>query len=97
MNTVIISTNLSLYFDDLIFIFNSNILNSVQTITAGTKLSERFYNLTLNCTNGSKGVSVADGFELTVANNLLLTSGDLRLVGEAQLIQNGIVVFSEKS
>lgn len=71
--------------------FNSNILNSVQTITAGTKLSERFYNLTLNCTNGSKGVSVADGFELTVTNNLLLTSGDLRLVGEAQLIQNGIV------
>jgi hypothetical protein len=69
--------------------FNSIILNQVQTINLGTKLNENFYNLILNCTNGAKGVSVADGFELTVANNLQLTNGDLRLVGEAQLVQNG--------
>jgi hypothetical protein len=69
--------------------FNGSILNSVQTINLGTKLNERFYNLTLSCTNGAKGISVADGFELTVANNLQLTNGDLRLVGEAQLVQNG--------
>lgn len=69
--------------------FNSSILNQVQTINFGTKPNENFYNLILNCTNGAKGVSVADGFELTVANNLQLTSGDLRLVGEAQLVQNG--------
>jgi hypothetical protein len=30
---------------------------------------------------------VADGFELTVSNRLFLSSGDIRLTGEAQLIQ----------
>ena len=70
--------------------FNGAINNQIQLINSGIKLNEGFYNLTLNNTNGARGVSVADGFELTVANNLSLTSGDLRLTGEAQLVQNGI-------
>ncbi|CAM3724136.1 hypothetical protein FSS13T_01550 [Flavobacterium saliperosum S13] len=69
--------------------FNGATNNQIQLINSGIKLNEGFYNLTLNGTNGARGVSVADGFELTVANNLLLTSGDLRLTGEAQLVQNG--------
>ncbi|ESU29188.1 hypothetical protein FLJC2902T_05770 [Flavobacterium limnosediminis JC2902] len=69
--------------------FNGATNNQVHLINSGIKLNERFYNLTLNCTNGAKGINVADAFELTVANNLVLTSGDLRLTGEAQLVQNG--------
>lgn len=44
-----------------------------------------FYNLVIN--NTFKGVSVVDAFELNVTNAVTLTNGDLRLVGEAQLIQ----------
>ena len=69
--------------------FNGATNNQVQLINSGIKLDETFYNVTLNSTNGAKGVSVADGFKLTIANSLLLTSGDLRLTGEAQLVQNG--------
>ena len=69
--------------------FNASTNNSVQTINSGINLSESFYNLITNCTNGALGVRVEDGFELTVINNLILTQGDLRLIGEAQLVQNG--------
>ena len=69
--------------------FNSATLNQVQTINLGIKSNETFYNLTLNNTNSAKGISVVDGFELTISNNLSLLSGDLRLVGEAQMVQNG--------
>lgn len=70
--------------------FNSAISNQVQTINVGIKTNETFYNLTVNNSNSSKGISVVDGFELTVSNNLSLESGDLRLTGEAQLVQNGL-------
>ena len=55
----------------------------------GIKTNETFYNLTTNTSNSAIGISVVDGFELTVANNLSLLSGDIRLVGEAQIVQNG--------
>ena len=71
--------------------FNSSTLNQVQTINSNIKTNENFYNLTLNNSNGAKGISVVDGFKLTVSNTLSLLSGDLRLVGEAQLVQNGTV------
>ncbi|UOK42528.1 MULTISPECIES: putative Ig domain-containing protein [Flavobacterium] len=69
--------------------FNGDTASQVHLINSGIKTNEAFYNLTVNCTNGAKGINVADAFELTVANNLVLTNGDLRLTGEAQLIQNG--------
>lgn len=65
--------------------------NQVQTINQGIKLNENFHDLTLNNSGSAKGVSVVDGFELTVRNILTLTNGDLRLTGEAQLIQNGLI------
>ncbi len=51
----------------------------------GSSLKVNFYNLVIN--NTFKGVSVADAFELNVANAVTLTNGDLRLLGEAQLLQ----------
>ncbi|NNT72452.1 T9SS type A sorting domain-containing protein [Flavobacterium sp. IMCC34852] len=69
--------------------FNSSIANQIQTINVGIKTNETFYNLTLNNSNTAKGISLVNGFELTVENNLSLLSGDLRLTGEAQLVQNG--------
>ena len=71
--------------------FNSSTSNQVQTINVGIKTNETFYNLITNTTNGAVGISVIDGFQLTVINTITLTSGDLRLVGEAQLVQNGTV------
>ncbi|MBS1534718.1 MAG: T9SS type A sorting domain-containing protein [Bacteroidetes bacterium] len=65
--------------------------NQIQTINAGIKTNETFYNLTLNTSNGAKGVSLANGYELTVANLLSLQSGDIRLTGEAQILQSGSV------
>ena len=47
--------------------------------------------MTTNTCNNAKGISVVDGFELTVSNELSLLSGDLRLTGGAQLVQNGTV------
>jgi hypothetical protein len=70
--------------------FNSSTLNQIQAINLGIKTNETFYNLTLDNTNSAKGISLVDGFQLTVANNLSLLSGDLRLIGEAQIVQNGI-------
>ena len=69
--------------------FNGSQNSQVQTINQGIKLFESFYDLTLNTSGTALGVSVQDQFELTVANNLTLLSGDLRLVGEAQMVQNG--------
>jgi len=70
--------------------FNGSASNQVQTINVGINTQETFYNVNINTTNGAKGVSVVDGFALTVSNNLTLQSGDLRLTGEAQLIQSGL-------
>ena len=69
--------------------FNGSTLNQIQTLNLGIKTNETFYNLNTNNSAGAKGISVADGFELTVKNNLDLISGDLRLTGEAQLVQAG--------
>ena len=47
-----------------------------------------FHNLEINITpEGLKGVSVADNFLVQITNNLNLISGDMRLTGESQLIQ----------
>jgi hypothetical protein len=70
--------------------FNGSTANQIQTINTAIKTNETFYNLTLNNSNTARGISLINGFELTVANNLSLLSGDLRLVGEAQIVQNGI-------
>ncbi|OBX24724.1 putative secreted protein (Por secretion system target) [Gelidibacter algens] len=61
--------------------------NSVLAIT-GDSQKVNFYNLEIDVTAPSKkGVSVADEFRLEVANALLFKSGDLRMVGNSQLIQ----------
>lgn len=61
--------------------------NAIQTISGSTN-NINFYNLQLNLSAvGKKGVSVVDNFGLFVKNSVSLLSGDLRLVGEAQLIQ----------
>lgn len=66
--------------------FNSSDFD-IQNIS-GTTGNVNFYNLEVNLTTVSKkGISVVNNFGLVVANNLSLTSGDLRLVGEAQLLQ----------
>jgi hypothetical protein len=69
--------------------FNGGGANQVQTINLGIKTNETFYNLTTNNSGTALGISVIDGFELTVSNAVSLLSGDLRLTGEAQLIQAG--------
>lgn len=71
--------------------FNSSTANQVQYMNAAVEnnFTETYYNLSLECSNGAKGVNTQNLFRLTVINDLTLTSGDLRLTGEAQLIQNG--------
>lgn len=64
--------------------FFTSSVNAIQTISGSTK-SVNFYNLEVD--KLSTGVSVEDLFELNVANAVTLTNGDLRLVGEAQLLQ----------
>ncbi|WP_338356652.1 T9SS type A sorting domain-containing protein [Yeosuana marina] len=67
--------------------FFTSAVNDTLSIS-GTEGSINFFNLEVNVTSSSKkGVSVADGFGLIVKNRVNLVSGDLRLVGEAQLIQ----------
>jgi len=56
--------------------------NAIQTISGTTKVA--FENLIVDNTTG---VSVADGMELIVEKGVTLTSGDLRMIGESQLIQ----------
>jgi hypothetical protein len=65
--------------------------NQIQTINAGIKTNEAFYNLTLNTSNGAQGVNLIDGYELTVSNLLSLQSGDIRLTSEAQIVQFGLM------
>ncbi len=69
--------------------FNGATLNQIQNINIGIKTNEAFYNLTTSNSNGAIGIIAVDGFELTVANELSLLSGDIRLIGEAQIVQNG--------
>ncbi|MCI4443640.1 MAG: T9SS type A sorting domain-containing protein [Lentimicrobium sp.] len=69
--------------------FNGYTANQVQNINVGIKTNETFYNLTTTNINGAKGISLVNNFELTVLNNVTLTSGDIRLTGEAQLVQAG--------
>ncbi len=57
--------------------------NLIQTIS-GSSNKVAFENMVVSNTTG---VSVSDGTELVVEKGVTLTSGDLRLVGEAQLIQ----------
>ena len=71
--------------------FNGATVNQIQTINLGIRTKESYYNLILNTSNSAKGVSLVDGFELTVANLLTLQSGDIRLTGEAQIVQAGLV------
>jgi len=62
--------------------------NNLVTIS-GTTNSINFYNLQIDITAAStNGVSVADNFALNIANSINFISGDLRLLGEAQLIQS---------
>ncbi|HOZ76055.1 MAG TPA: hypothetical protein PLS51_06035, partial [Flavobacterium sp.] len=70
---------------------NGATAGQIQGINSGIKTNETFYNLTLNTANGAKGVNLADGYELTVSNLLSLQSGDIRLTGEAQIVQSGLV------
>lgn len=67
--------------------FFESSVNDILNI-GGTKDSIQFYNLEVNV-NGAlkKGIYVGDDIGLIVANKLSLVSGDMRLVGESQLIQ----------
>ncbi len=67
--------------------FNGYTANQIQTLNVGIKTNETFYNLTTNNSGTAKGISLVNNFELTVSNNLTLSSGDIRLTGEAQLVQ----------
>ncbi len=64
--------------------FFESTVNAVQIIS-GTTNEINLFNLDIN--NTLLGVSVEDNFELQVINSVTLTNGDLRLVGEAQLMQ----------
>lgn len=65
--------------------------NAIQTISGSTK-EIYFYNLEV--ANSLTGVSVVDEFGLFVTNEVILSNGDLRLVGEAQLLQENNIVNS---
>jgi len=71
--------------------FNSSTANFIQYMNTASENNfyEEYWNLTLNCTNTARGVITQNFFKLLVRNNLVLTSGDLRLTGEAQLLQKG--------
>ncbi|MDV7186155.1 T9SS type A sorting domain-containing protein [Lutibacter sp. TH_r2] len=61
--------------------------NKIQTIS-GSSNQVNFYNLKTDMsTTGTLGVSVVDNFGLYIENSVNLDDGDLRLVGDAQLIQ----------
>lgn len=67
--------------------FFKSSINPLITIS-GLSNSVNFYNLAIDITaTNTKGVSVADNFELNVANSINFIGGDIRLVGESQLIQ----------
>lgn len=61
--------------------------NNLLTLS-GNSENANFYNLEIDVTAvNKKGVSVVNNFLLHVANALNFKSGDLRLIGESQLIQ----------
>ncbi len=67
-------------------VFFDSATNDVQHISGTNKVS--FDNLFVNMTSATaKGVLVADKMELIVQKGITLTAGDLRLKGEAQLLQ----------
>ncbi|GGG43956.1 T9SS type A sorting domain-containing protein [Bizionia arctica] len=62
--------------------------NPLSSISGATK-AINFYNLEIDITApNTKGLSVADNFELNVKNAIHLAHGTLRLIGKAQLIQS---------
>ncbi|ULC58057.1 T9SS type A sorting domain-containing protein [Flaviramulus sp. BrNp1-15] len=66
--------------------FKSSI-NPLITIS-GVSNEINLYNLEIDITAASsQGVSIADNFALNIANAINFISGDIRLVGESQLIQ----------
>jgi len=67
--------------------FFKSAINDVLTISGLTNSIE-VYNLEINLTNiNKKGVSIANDFELKVKNAVNIVNGNLRLIGEAQLVQ----------
>jgi uncharacterized repeat protein (TIGR01451 family) len=66
--------------------FMGSVAGSYQTIADTTDKVE-FYDLTLDVSNSSKGLSVPTQFGLFAHNNLNLANGDIRLNGKSQLIQ----------
>lgn len=61
--------------------------NSVLTISGATN-NINLYNIEVDVTGvAKKGLEVVDGFGLIVKNSVTLLSGDLRLIGDAQLVQ----------
>ncbi len=71
--------------------FFKSTINAIQTISGSTK-EINFYNLEVD--NSTTGVLVEDNFGLFVENTVVLSNGDVRLVGEAQLIQTNNVANS---
>lgn len=64
--------------------------SSTNTIlnVSGTSNLINLFNLNINVTGGgAKGVSVADNFALIIANAVNFESGDIRLVGDSQIVQ----------
>lgn len=67
--------------------FFKSSINDILNISGITD-SIHFYNLEIDITGASKkGLSVANNFGLIVTNAVNLSSGDLRLIGDAQLVQ----------
>ena len=64
--------------------FFKSSVNNVQSIS-GLKNKIHFYNLEID--NNLSGVEIVDDFGLIVNNSVNLVDGDLRLIGEAQLVQ----------
>lgn len=64
-------------------------LNDIQTISGSTG-TINFYNLEVD--SSLRGVQVVDNFGIFIGNSVSLINGNLRLLGEAQLIQthNGV-------
>jgi hypothetical protein len=66
--------------------FFNSLTNPLINISGATG-NINFYNIEVNVTVGTEGVSVVDNFGLIVGHEVNLVSGNLRLVGEAQLVQ----------
>ncbi len=78
--TVTATTSGTTYFDST---------TDVRQELNGTNTTIDFYNMVVNNTApANDGVAVASGFDLTVANQLDMLSGKLRLMGDAMLVQD---------